>query len=71
MSGNQHTESLKIMDILGDTFRKILNTHMKVTIDYKPLTEDEIETIKKNGEIIENIDEVIWYLHASGKEIVI
>ena len=47
---------------MDDNFRKITATNLKVNVNLKTLTEGEIKAIITNDKVIENIDEVLWYL---------
>lgn len=47
---------------MDDNFRKITATNLKVNVNLKTLTESEIQAIITNDKVIENIDEVLWYL---------
>ena len=50
------------LELMDDNFRKITATNLKVNVNLKTLTEGEIKAIITNDKVIENIDEVLWYL---------
>ena len=52
---------------MDDNFRKIVATNLKISIDFKVLTETEVEDIIKNNKVINNIDDAIWYLYNGGR----
>lgn len=51
------------LDLLGYDFKKAISTGMKFSIELnvKDLTDEDIDEIVKNNEIVKNIDNVIWY----------
>lgn len=67
LEDNRFLDKKETMELMGDNFRKIVATNLKITVDLKVLTETEVEDIIKNNKIIDNIDDVIWYLHDGGR----
>ena len=47
---------------MNDDFKKIAITNLKIKVDLKIITEEEIQKIINDNKVIENIDDVIWYL---------
>ena len=52
---------------MDDNFRKIVATNLKIKIDLNVFTEIEVENIIKEDKIIDNIDDVLWYLYEGGR----
>jgi len=68
LDNNRSLDKREIMELMDDNFRKIVATNLKININLRVLTEDEIEDIIKNNKIIDNIDDVIWYLYKDGRD---
>ena len=47
---------------MDDSFKKIVITNLKISVEFKELSEDEINTIVESDKVIENIDKVIEHL---------
>ena len=47
---------------MDENFRKIAVTNLKISLEFKELSEHEIKTIVENDKIVENIDKVIEHL---------
>lgn len=47
---------------MDDNFKKIAVTNLKINVEFKKISEDEINAIVESGKVIENIDKVIEYL---------
>ena len=62
LDDNRFLEKKETLELMDDNFRKITATNLKVNVNLKTLTEGEIKAIITNNKVIENIDEVLWYL---------
>lgn len=62
LNDNRFLEKKETLELMDDNFRKITETNLKVNVNLKTLTESEIQAIITNDKVIENIDEVLWYL---------
>ena len=62
LDDNRFLEKKETLELMDDNFRKITATNLKVNVNLKTLTENEIQAIITNDKVIENIDEVLWYL---------
>ena len=47
---------------MDENFRKIAVTNLKISVEFKELSGDEIKTIVENDKVVENIDKVIEHL---------
>ena len=63
LDNNRFLDKKETMELMDNNFRKILETNLKININLKVLTEAEVENIIKSNEIINNINDVIWYLY--------
>ena len=63
LDNNRFIDKDETMQLLDDNFKKIVETNLKISIDLKILTGTEVEDIINNNTIIDNIDNVIWYLY--------
>lgn len=50
------------LDLLDDNFKKIAVTNLKISIEFKELSEDEIKEMVENDKIIEDIDKALEHL---------
>ena len=62
LESNRFLDKKETLELMDDNFRKVAITNLKINIEFKELTEDEIQNIIDSNRIIENIDSVIWYL---------
>lgn len=62
LDDNRFLEKKETLELMDDNFRKITATNLKVNVNLKTLTESEIQAIITNDKVIENIDEILWYL---------
>lgn len=62
LDDNRFLEKKETLELMDDNFREITATNLKVNVNLKTLTESEIQAIITNDKVIENIDEVLWYL---------
>lgn len=63
LENNRFLDKKETIELMDDNFKKIIETNLKINIDLKSLTEIEVENIIKNNRIIDNIDNIIWYLY--------
>ncbi len=49
----------ELLGLLDDNFRKIAETNLKVNVEFKELSEHEINSIVEKDTVIENIDKVL------------
>ena len=49
-------ETLELMD---DDFKKIIVTNLKINVELKELSKNEIQVIVENDKVLENIDKVL------------
>lgn len=52
------------LELMDDNFRKIVETNLKISVGFKELSENEVNTIVESNKVIENIDEVIEHFIA-------
>ena len=52
------------LELMDDNFRKIVETNLKISVGFKELSEDEVNTIVESNKVIENIDKVIEHFIA-------
>lgn len=67
LEDNRFLDKKETMELMDDNFRKIVATNLKISVDLKILTGTEVEDIINNNKIIDNIDDVIWYLYDGGR----
>ena len=63
LKDNTAIDKRKIFELLNEEYKKIAYTNLKFNIDLKIITKQEIEDIIGKGTIVQNINEVIWYLY--------
>ncbi len=63
LDDNRFLDKKETMELMDDNFRKIVATNLKINIDLNVFTEKEVKNIIKKDKIIENIDDVLWYLY--------
>ena len=59
---NRFLDKRETLDLMDDNFKKIAVTNLKINVEFKKISEDEINAIVESGNVIENIDKVIEYL---------
>ena len=59
---NRFLDKRETLDLMDDNFKKIAVTNLKINVEFKKISEDEINAIVESGKVIENIDKVIEYL---------
>ena len=62
LEDNRFLDKNETLELMDETFRKIAVTNLKISVEFKKLSEDEIKTIVENGKVVENIDKVIEHL---------
>ena len=62
LDSNRFLDKKDTLELMDDNFRKIAVTNLKIKVDLKTITEEEIQNLITNNKVIENIDDVIWYL---------
>lgn len=63
LDNDRFLDKKETMELMDDNFRKIVATNLKINIHLKVLTEEAVEKIIKDNKIIDNINDVIWYLY--------
>lgn len=59
---NRFLDKRETLDLMDDNFKKIAVTNLKINVELKKISEDEINAIVESGKVIENIDKAIEYL---------
>lgn len=59
---NRFLNKRETLDLMDDNFKKIAVTNLKINVEFKKISEDEINAIVESGKVIENIDKAIEYL---------
>lgn len=59
---NRFLDKRETLDLMDDNFKKITVTNLKINVELKKISEDEINAIVESGKVIENIDKAIEYL---------
>lgn len=62
LDNNRFLDKKDTLELMDDNFRKIAVTNLKLKVDLKTITEEEIQELISNDKVLENIDDVIWYL---------
>lgn len=62
LEDNRLLDKRETLELMDDNFKKIVITNLKINVEFKELTEDEINTIVESNKVIENIDKVIEHL---------
>ena len=63
LESNRIIDKRETLNLLDESYKKIAFTNLKINIDLKTITEKEVKDIIDNDKIIDNIDDVIWYLY--------
>lgn len=53
----------EIAKLLNEDYKKVIYTNMKIKVNLKVISEDEIFNIINKGKIIDNINDIIWYIY--------
>lgn len=62
LDSNRFLDKKETLELMDDNFRKIAVTNLKIKVDLKTITEEEIQGLISNDKILDNIDDAIWYL---------
>lgn len=62
LDNNRFLDKRETLELMDDNFRKIAVTNLKISVEFKELSESEIQKIVDNDKVIENIDKVIQHL---------
>lgn len=62
LDNNRFLDKKDTLELMDDNFRKIAVTNLKLKVDLKTITEEEIQELISNDKVVDNIDDVIWYL---------
>ena len=60
---NRTIDKRETLNLLDESYKKIAFTNIKINIDLKIINEKEVKDIIDNDKIIDNVDDVIWYLY--------
>lgn len=63
LQDNRFIDKRETLELLSEDYRKIAYTNLKINLDLKTITEKEVKEIIDKNNVIENINEVIWYLY--------
>lgn len=53
----------KLLNIIDEDYKKLILTKAKIRVYKNVITEKEVEQIAQENKILENIDDVIWFLY--------
>ena len=62
LEDNRFLDKMETLELMNENFRKIAVTNLKISVEFKELSEDEIKTIVENDKVVENIDKAIEHL---------
>ena len=62
LEDNMFLDKRETLDLMDENFRKIAVTNLKISVEVKELSEDEIKTLVENDKVVENIDKAIEHL---------
>ena len=62
LESNRFLDKKETLELMDDNFRKIAVTNLKINVDLKTITEEEIQELISNDKVLDNIDDAIWYL---------
>ena len=62
LEDNRFLDKRETLDLMDENFRKIAVTNLKISVEFKELSEDEIKTLVENDKVVENIDKAIEHL---------
>ena len=62
LDNNRFLDKKDTLELMDDNFRKIAVTNLKLKVDLKTITEEEIQELISKDKVLDNIDDVIWYL---------
>lgn len=70
LENDRFSDKKETLELMDDNFKKIAITNLKISEDFKTLSEDEINTIVKDDKVIENIDKAIEHLIAVNNSLI-
>lgn len=59
LQDNRFLDKKETLELMDENFKKIAVTNLKISVEFKELSEDEINTIVENDKVVENIDKAI------------
>lgn len=62
LDSNRFLDKKETLELMDDNFRKIAVTNLKIKVDLKTITEEEIQGLISSDKMLDNIDDAIWYL---------
>lgn len=62
LDNNRFIDKDETIQLMNDNFKKIVITNLKIRVDFKALSEDEIISIIKKDSIIKDIDRLLEHL---------
>lgn len=62
LDNNRVLDKKETLELMDDNFRKIAVTNLKIKVDLRIITEEEIQELIRYDKVLDNIDDVIWYL---------
>jgi len=60
---NSNIEKNEIYELLDEDYRKAIYSNLSINVILKELSESEIQNIINENTLIDNIDDIIWYLY--------
>ena len=58
---NRVLDKKETLELMDDDFKKIIATNLKINVEFKDLSKNEIQEIVENDKVIDNIDKVLEY----------
>lgn len=62
LDNNRVLDKKETLELMDDNFKKIAVTNLKIKVDLRIITEEEIQELIRYDKVLDNIDDVIWYL---------
>lgn len=62
LGDNRVLDKKNILEFMDDDFKKIAISNLKISVEFKKLSEGEIKTIIKNDKVSENIDKALEHI---------
>ena len=70
LEDNRFLDKKETMELMDENFKKIAVTNLKISVEFKELSENEIKTIVENDKVVENIDKAIEHLIAINNSLI-
>ena len=70
LEDNRFLDKRETLELMNENFRKIAVTNLKISVEFKELSGDEIKTIVENDKVVENIDKAIEHLITANHSLV-